>query len=260
MTDARAWDRAARLPAVIDGRRRPAVTALAPGLPDVSELFEFMRDAELRFDTLRMRIEERTLTADGDRHQVAEVALRHPGHARVTTSEPARGTTGNYEVWLTDGETVRTYSATHRLGTERPVRQPVRGLDRDDLPGSARVYGPLTPLPMETLPDMFVHPAGYCQNVLSTGRCWISGTDLVAGRECIVVECDHPRATEVVADRPDFHITIAVDRADGVILRLRETIGGIVTRDAEATTYEPDAPLVPTAFLFSFPTGTRKLY
>ncbi len=96
---------------------------------------------------------------------------------------------------------------------------------------------------METLPDTFVHPAGYCQNVLATGRTWISGTDIVAGREAIVVECDHPRAIEMAADRPDFHIQIVVDRADGVILRLTETIGGDVTRQAEVVTFEPNAAI-----------------
>ena len=75
---------------------------------------------------------------------------------------------------------------------------------------------------METLPDTFVHPAGYCQNVLATGRCTVTGTDIVAGREAILLECDHPRTTELAGDRPDFHISIAVDRETGVILRLVE--------------------------------------
>ncbi len=260
MTDFRVWDRTARLPVAVDGRPRPALAALAPGMPAVAELFEFMRDAELRFDTLRMRIEERTGTARGEHLVVMDLALRHPGQARVTTSEPARGTAGNYEIWISDGDTVRTYSAPHKLGTERPVRHTVRGLDQRDLPGSALVYWPLTPLPMETLPDTFVHAAGYCQNVLATGRCWISGTDMVGDREVIVVECDHPRTIEETADRPDFHITIAVDRADGVILRLTESMGGTVTRQAEAVVYQPNVSLVPSTFEFTFPEGTRKLF
>ena len=84
-----------------------------------------------------------------------------PGDARVTTTEPHRGTAGNYELWLSDGEMVRTYSAPHKLGTNRPVRHTIRGLDRRT-PATSRarrcVYEPLTPLPMETLPDTFVHP------------------------------------------------------------------------------------------------------
>jgi hypothetical protein len=113
---------------------------------------------------------------------------------------------------------------------------------------------------METLAETFVHPAGYCQNVLATGRCWISGTDVVAGREAIVVECDHPRAVEMAADRPDFHVQVAVDRADGVILRLVETIAGDVTREAEVTAYQPNAPLPAGSFDFEFPEGATLLY
>jgi outer membrane lipoprotein-sorting protein len=218
-----------------------------------------MRDAELRWSTLRMRIEERAFGAAGEQLTALDVAIRHPGHARVTTSEPSRGTAGNYEVWVSDGDVVRTYSAPHRLGTRRPVRPRVRGLG-DDFPAASRVYQPLTALPMETLPETFIHPAGYCQNVLSTGRTWISGTDVVSGREVIVVECDHPRSVEMVADRPDFHIQISVDRADGSILRLVESIAGDVTRDALVVAYQPDAALPPTVFDFEFPDGTTMLY
>jgi hypothetical protein len=260
MTSTRLWDRAALVPVADDGRRLPATVALPPETPTVAELFTFMRDAELRFATLRMRIEERTFTARGEHLVAMDILVRHTGHARVTTTEPDRGTAGNYETWISDGVTVRTYSAPHRLGTQRPVRPAVRGLNDPDFPGFSRVYEPLTSLPMETLPDTFVHPAGYCQNVLATGKTWISGTEIVAGREAIVVESDHPRTVELTADRPDFHVQIAVDRADGVILRLVETIGGEVTREADVVTYDPDAPLPPSAFEFEFPAGTTILY
>ena len=260
MTETRLWDRAAALPVPVDGDRRPELVALADDLPTVAELFTFMRDAELRFETLRMRIEERSFTARGEQLVLVEVALRHPGDARVATSEPLRGTAGNYEIWVSDGVTVRTYSAPNKLGTERPVRHLVRGVNERDFPGMSNVYFPVTPLPMETLPDTFVHPAGYCQNVLATGRTWISGTDEINGREVIVVECDHPRTIELAADRPDFHIQLAVDRADGVILRLTETIAGDVTREAEVVAYDPDAPLPPSMFEFEFPTGTTRLF
>ena len=264
MTSTRLWDRAAAIPARAGDRRRPELVALPSGaLPSVDVLFTFMRDAELRFETLRMRIEEVTQTARG-RHLVGmDLLLRHPGDARVTTTEPDLGTSGNYELWLSDGEMVRTYSAPHKLGTHRPVRHTIRGLGGDaarDFPGSSLVYVPLTPLPMETLPDTFVHPAGYCQNVLATGQCWISGTESIGNRPAIVVECDHPRATEVAADRPDFHVQVAVDRSDGVILRLTETIGGEVTRRADAVDYAPDAPIPPVAFDFAFPSDTTMLF
>ena len=82
----------------------------------------------------------------------------------------------------------------------------------------------------------------------------------MAGRTAIVLECDHPRSVELVADRPDFSVRIAVDRLDGVILRLEESIGGHVTRDAAVTSYLPNAPLPPAAFDFTFPAETTVLY
>lgn len=260
MTSTRLWDRAAALPTLVDGRRRPALVALPGALPSVAELFDFMRDAELRFATLRMRVEERAHTTRGEETATIEVALRHPGEAKVTTTHDTHSGKAEYEIWIADGELVRTYAAAHRLGTQRPIRNRPRGLADRDFPGSAKVYEPLTALPAETLADTFVHPAGFCQNVLATGRCWISGTELVGGREAVVLDCDHPRTTERVADRPDYHLSIAADRRTGVILRFVESIGGQVTRHAEVVDFQPDAPLPSSAFQFVFPTGTTMLY
>lgn len=252
------WDRAAALPAVV-GERRPEVAALAGGLSTVAELFSFMRDAELRFRALRLRIEERTFTARGEQLIAIDAAIAHPGRARVLTSEPGRGTAGSYEVWLSDGEAVRTWSGVHRLATERPARPRVRGLGRD-FPGSARVYEPLTALPAETLPELFVHPAGFCQNVLATGVCRVTGTDSVAGREVLVLVSEHPRAIERAADRPDFRIEIGVDRATGIISRLVETIGGEVTREAVVTALDVDASLPPGTFDLAIPADAHRIF
>lgn len=260
MSATRAWDRAGSLPVPADGPARPEIATLGDGLPSVSELFTFMRDAERRFATLRMTIEEHSWTALGEEVAVSDVTLRHPGEVKVLTSYPARETADNYEVWVSDGSTVRTYVAGRRVGTQRPVRAVVRGTDGKDLPGSSRVFIAMTQLPAESLPELFVHPGGYCQNVLGTGSCHLTGSTSVAGREAVVLECDHPRTIEVAADRPDFHVRIAVDRRDGVILRLEESIGGQRTRDAFVTSYQPDAPLPPSAFEFTFPGGTTRVY
>ena len=260
MTSTHLWDRAAALPVPTDGRRLPEVVALPIGLPSVEELFTYMRDAELRFATLRMRIADRSRTARGDEVTNMEVSLRHPGQAKVTTSRAGQEVGGDYEIWVSDGEIVRTYAGAHKLGTQRPVRNRPRGLDDPDLPGFAQVYEPVTGLPMETLPDTFVHPGGLCQNVLSTGRCTVTGTTVVIGREAITLECEHPRSTELAGDRPDFRLHLTVDRETGVILRLIETIGDEVGRDAEVLVLDPDAPLPPSAFEFIFPTGTTMLY
>jgi outer membrane lipoprotein-sorting protein len=259
MTDTRLWDRAA-VAIAGDGRRLPAVASLSPGLPSVDQLFDFMRDAELRFATLRMRIRETAVSALGDDVTNVDVLLRHPGHARVTTSRPGEVGGGRHEIWICDGDIVRTYAAAHKLGTQRPIRNRPRGLADPDIPGMSKVYEPVTALPMETLPETFIHPAGFCQNVLATGRCTIVGESEVAGRAAVHVRCEHPRSVEIDGDRPDYRVDIAVDRATGMILRLTERVGDETTRDAEVVDMVPDASLPPTAFDFEFPTGTTMLY
>ncbi len=260
MSSTSRWDRAASVPVPAHDRPRPELAGLPQGMPGVEALFTFARDAELRFETLRMRIEERTWTARGEHVTAIDTALRHPGHARVTTAEPSRGAVAGHETWISDGETVRTYSAPHWMGTERPVRRTVAGLEDADLPGMSTVYRPLTALPRETLPEAFIHPAGICQNVLATGRCWLSGTDEVGGREAVVLECDQPRSVEIAADRPDHHLQVAFDRETGVILRLVESIGGATTREATVVEFVPDATLAPATFDFTFPAGTTLIY
>ncbi len=255
----RLWDRAALVP-VRAGQRVPELRALPPGEPTVAELFTFMRDAELRFETLKLRIEERTWGARGEQLVAMDIAMRHPGHARVVTSEPGVGAGGQHELWISDGVTVRTYAAAHKLGTNRPIRNRPRGLDPRDYPGFATVYEPLTPLPMETLAELFVHPAGFCQNVLATGDCWIAGSATVGDREALVLECDHPRAVEVSADRPDYHVQVCVDRVEGLVTRLVESVAGEVTRRAEAVHLETNATLPPGIFEFEFPEDATLLY
>jgi hypothetical protein len=252
------WDRASRTP-IAAGRSRPELPALAAE-PTLAELFTFARDAELRFETLKLQIDERTFGARGEQRSIIDVLLRHPGEVRATTSDPARGTRGNYVLWLSDGLTVRTFNGTTRVGTERPARTTIRGLENDDLPGTSTVYRPLTALEMESLPETFIHPAGFCQNVLATGPCRISGTAEQHGREVVVVDSDHPRTVEVSADRPDHAIQVWFDRETGLITRLVETIGGQVTRDAIATVLDPDAALPPNAFLFTFPSDARMIF
>jgi hypothetical protein len=253
------WDQASRS-SVAAADRRPELVALPSELPTLEQLFTFARDAELRFDALRLQIEERTFGSRGEQRRLIDVVLRHPGEARVTTSDPTKGTRGNYEVWLSDGEVVRTFDGTTKVGTQRPVRRTVQGLDDRDFPGTSTVYWPLTALPKETLPETFVHPAGFCQNVLSTGSCRIVGTAEQNSREVIVVDCDHPRTVEVSADRPDHQLQVWFDRETGVITRLIETIAGQITRDAVVTVLAPDAPLAPHAFDFTFPSDARMIF
>jgi hypothetical protein len=261
MSVTRAWDRAGSLPVSAGAAPKPEIVALRDELPSVDELFTFMRDAELRFRSLRMRIEEHRFTARGEDVVSIDIAIEHPGRVKILSALGAGDAAAtSYDVWLSDGQTVTTYTASRKVGTRRGIRPRPRGLASSDFPGTAKVYLPLTALPMESIPDLFIHPAGYCQNVLATGVCRVAGSTMVAGREAVVLECDHPRSVEVAADRPDFTIRVAIDRADGVILRLEESLGGRVTRDAVAVSYLPDAPLPPSAFAFAFPSDTTRIY
>lgn len=254
------WDRASLVPVTADGRRVAELVQLAPGLPDLATLFTFMRDAELRFGSLRLRIEERARTAAGETIRVHEVLLRHPGLARVTVVRPDRPATTNHDIWLSDGQMVRTYKAGHRLGTFRPVRPTIAGIDDRDLPGTSRPYVPLTALPANSLADAFVHPGGFAQNVLATGASVVQGPGVIAGREVVVVTTAHPRTIELTGDRPDHRLEIAVDRETGLLALLVESFGDVVTRHAEATEISPDAAIPPSAFSIATPGDASLIY
>jgi hypothetical protein len=254
------WDHASTAPVAADGRRVPEIAQLAAGVPDLATSFAFARDAELRFARLRLRLEERVGIARGETLRIHEVLIRHPGRARVTTIRPDRPSPTNHDIWLGDGETVRIYRSGHRLATTRPARPAPVGLGHRDLPGTARPYVPITALPANSLPETFVHPGGYCQNVLATGACRVSGTGLVAEREAIFVTTDHPRTVEMAGDRPDHRIEIAIDRETGVLLLLIESFGEVVTRHVEAVELSPDAAIPDAAFSVAIPSDASMIY
>ena len=118
----------------------------------------------------------------------------------------------------------------------------------------------MTALPFETLPETFVHPAGYCQNVLATGECVVTGQEVIRGRETIGLLSRHPRTIEMAADRPDFAVQIAVDRDTGIIVRLTETTSAGTSRNAEVVDLETDPVLQPTTFDFVYQTVTTMHY
>lgn len=254
------WDRASFAPLTAGGSRVPEIVQLRTVVPDLATLFAFARDAELRFATLRLRLEERTWVAGGETLRVHEVVVRHPGSARVTVVRSDRPATTNHEVWLSDGETVRVYRSGHRLATARPARRRPHGLATEDLPGASRPYAPLTALPANSLADCFVHPGGLCQNVLATGATAVTGTGIVAGREAVFVTCDHPRTIEMAGDRPDHRLQVAFDRETGLVSLLVESFGGTVTRRAEVTELAPDAAIPESAFLVAVPGDARSIY
>jgi hypothetical protein len=234
--------------------------ALADDAPSIEELFLFSREAELRVRSLRMNIDERSLTARGEEVLRHEIQLRHPGQARVTTYRDDSALARDYDVWLTDGQTALVYKAAAGVTSRRPLPRSVVGLEGPDLPLFAQQRGSITPLPSGTLADTFVHPHGLFRNVLVTGPVAIVGTRLVGGREAIVVRAQHPRTAKVLVDRPDRSIEVGIDRRTGFLLLLSERVADEVTHHAEVTDLEVDATIFDSAFELNLPSDVRELY
>ncbi len=246
--------------------RQPEIIALEPEAPPLGELFLFMRDAELRFESVRMRIIDRTFNALGETRQSVEVWLRHPGHAKVTTGFDT-GPGGdsalrkNFRVWVTNSGEIQIYDSVSNTTSRRPALGAPRGTDDRSLPAFGRVYTPLTDLPHGSVADTFIHPHGFCRNVLTTGPASILGTVRTAGeREAFLLRVDHPRRAEVLNDRPDRWLEVAVDRMSGIILLLVEHVGDRVTRHADVEHLELDAPIADDAFRIFASQGTARIF
>jgi hypothetical protein len=240
--------------------RAPSITALDAGAPTLNELLSFMTEAELRVETLRMHIRDTTVNARGEETEWVELALRHPGHARVTTRRSEDPLGRDYTVWVSDGHVVRTYSADANRASVRPLRWGVVGAERKDLPAFSRLSMPRTQLPAESIVDAFVHPYRYARTVLATGPMALAGSTTIAGREAFVVRGDHPRSAFVLTDRPDHWIEIAVDRATGFLLLHVEHVGDHVSHHAEVTQLELDPALGDDVFELHLSADVRMLY
>jgi hypothetical protein len=237
-----------------------ARVALADDAPSIEELFRFAREAELRVRSLRMDIEEHVVDTSGAETIVHEIQLRHPGHARVATRRSLEPLARDYDIWVSDGETVTTYRADRKLASVRKHRDRVAGSDDRGLPTFARQYAPLTQLPPGSLADAFIHPHGLFRSVLVTGPLAIVGVQQVAGREAIIVRAQHPRAAKVLVDRPDRSLEVGIGRDSGFVLLLSERIGDAVTRHAEVTSLEIDPVILDSAFELRLPSDVRKVY
>ncbi len=240
----------------------PATVALGPATPRPVELFAFMEEAELRFGSLRMRIVERVWNSRGEDVEITEVAIRHPGLARVVRRRQAReGLNRDYDVWVTDGQVVKTLNAQSGTASVRPVTSSVAGATDPGLPGFSRVRVARTPLPPDTVAETFIHPRGLCRNVLATGLVTMMGSlTLVRDREAILLRCDHPRTSHILTDRPDRWLEIGVDRATGLVLLLTDQIGDRLTRHAEVDDLELDPSLPDETFTVHLSADVRMIY
>ena len=231
-------------------------------LPTVAELFDFMRDAELRFGTLRLRIEERAQTARGE--ELTHDGRHPPPPGRRARSRPPgrRGRQGRVrDLDLRRRSRPDLRERPSASAPSGPIRNRPRGLDDRDFPGPSRVYEPVTALPdgdparhlrppRRLLPERPGHRSVHGHAARTSSR--------DARRSC---------SSATTRGRPSSPATgpTSTSRSRSIarpacILRLVESIGGVVTRDAEVVELRPDAPLPPTAFDFVFPTGTTMLY
>lgn len=234
----------------------PVLPETAPAL---NELFDFMAQAELRFNSLRMRIDDRQVTTHGEEAVIHDLWLRHRGFAKVVSTRGDQAD-GDYDVWVTDGETVRTFNALGRTATQRRAPRAPVGLDDAALPRRAQIYFPQTALPAETVAETFVHPNGFCRNVLATGVIYRRGTASIGGREAMLLRCNHPRSSQLLLDRPDHWLEVGVDSQTGLILLLAEHVGDRITRHAEATNIRLDEVIPDSAFTIHTSADTRTIY
>jgi hypothetical protein len=117
--------------------RAPELATLPTREPDLDSLFAFMSEAELRFQSLRLRIEDWRLGARGEETETSEIWLRHPGSAKVVQSR-GEGVGRDFDIWLTDGDSVQTYDARSEVATKRRVPPRPVGADAGDLPPMSR--------------------------------------------------------------------------------------------------------------------------
>jgi hypothetical protein len=233
---------------------------MADDSPSIEELFLFAREAELRVQSLRMTIEERVVNATGASTVLHEIQVKHPGHARVTTRRSSEPLSRDFDVWVSDGQTITAYDAGRKTASVRRRRPRVAGSDDPGLPPFARQYLPLTALPAGSLADAFIHPHGLFRNVLVTGPLAVVAVQTVAYREAIVVRAQHPRSAKVLVDRPDRSIDVGIGRDNGFVLLLTERIGGAVTRHAEVTALEIDPTIFESAFELKLSPDARRIY
>lgn len=230
------------------------VSALPGGLPTIDELFAFAADAERRARTIRLRIDDRSVTARGESLTRTEILVDRP-HARVTTSV---GTA--YEVWVTDGTTIEQHNAATNTATRRPHRTPPPGLDDAELPVSASHLQTLGPLPGKGWAGTFLRPAHFCANTLRSGTLGTIQETTYLDRAALTIESAAPRVIDRVGDHAAFRYRVTFDRATGILLAVCEIHDERVVREAQVSAITLDAPIPASEFVLELPEGVKRIY
>jgi hypothetical protein len=232
----------------------PVTSALPGGIPSVAQLFAYAAEAERRFETLRLRAEERSVTAAGVSVTQTELLLDRP-RARVTTIH-----SGSYNVWATDGILVDQYSAASNTFTRRPYRAAPAGLDDAELPASVAVGQKLGPLPSKGWATTLLRPGHFCSNVLLSGVLGAVHETTHLGRAALTVDAAAPRTIDRVGDHAAFRYEVTFDRQTGLLLVVDELHHNQVVRSTTVTALALDVVIPASEFIIEIPGDARKIY
>ncbi len=240
----------------------PVASYLPSGLPTPNELFAFAADAERRLRTLRLRIDERSVTTDGESVTRTELLVDRP-HVRVTTSTRSgsnSGSNSNYEVWTTDGAIVEQYDAKSNTATRRPHRAAPAGLDDAELPATVSMPRTLGPLPSEGWVTTLLRPHHFCANTLSSATLGPVSEETHLGRAVLAIEAAAPHTIDLAGAHATFRYRVLFDRVTGLLLSVTELHDERVVRETIVSAITLDADIPASEFIIELPAGARKIY
>jgi hypothetical protein len=232
----------------------PVTSALPGGIPSVAQLFAFAAEAERRVQTLRLRAEERSVTAAGESVTQIELLVDRP-RARVTTIHG-----GAYDVWATDGVYIEQYSSASNTSTRRPHRAAPTGLDGEGLPSTVAVGETLGPLPSKGWATTLLRPHHFCSNVLSSAVLGAVHETTHLGRAALAVDAAAPRTIDRVGDHANFRYEVTFDRQTGLLLAVNEIHHDQLVRSTTVTALAIDAAIPASEFVLEIPGDARKIY
>lgn len=229
-------------------------SALPGGIPSVAQLFAFAAEAERRIQTLRLRAEERTITAAGETVIQTELLVHRP-HARVTTIHDDA-----YDIWTTDGSVVEQYSAAANTYTRRPHRAAPAGLDGEGLPPTIAVGTTLGPLPPKSWATTLLRPGHFCTNVLSSAVLSEVRETTHLGRAALAIDAAAPRTIDRIGDHSNFRYEVTFDRQTGLLLVVDELHHDQLVRSTSVTALTIDGLIPVGDFSLEVPGDARKIY
>ena len=232
----------------------PVTSALPGGIPSVAQLFAFAAEAECRVQTLRLRAEERSVTAAGESVTQIELLVDRP-RARVTTIHG-----GAYDVWATDGVYIEQYNSASNTSTRRPHRAAPTGLDGEGLPSTVAVGATPGPLPSKGWATTLLRPHHFCSNVLSSAVLGAVHETTHLGRAALALDAAAPRTIDRVGDHAAFRYEVTFDRQAGLLLAVNEIHHDQLVRSTTVTALAIDAAIPASEFVIEIPGDARKIY